>query len=151
MARCFSALVAALFLCSLAEFAAAAKVKVWQQASAKDFDKAKFQQAILSSDGTIQLSRLVKPLSDVKAAHVWDLAEDAKANLYAATGDEGKLYKIAPDGKTLIAYTASESQVLSLASGPDGSIYAGTGPSGKIVKLSPDGSARVLADNLDSY
>ena len=44
-----------------------------------------------------------------------------------APGDGGKLSKVSPDGKVALAYTAADSQVLSLAEGTDGSIYAGTG------------------------
>src|SRR5438067_309443 len=121
--------VAVFFL--IAPAADAAKVKVWQQYQQSHFDKAKFKDAVVTSEGVLRLSRQVKPFAGVEAANVWDLAEDKAGNLYAATGDEGKLFKITPDGKASVFYTAKDSHIFSLAATPDGTIYAGTGPTGK--------------------
>ncbi len=135
----------------LPPIADAAKVKVWQQIQPAHFDKAKFQNTLISSDGTIRLSRQVKPLANLEAAHVWSVLKDKLGNLYAATGDDGKIFKVSADGKTSIVYTGSDSQVLCLAQGPDGTIYAGTGPTGRLIRIAPDGVVKVLAENLDSY
>jgi outer membrane protein assembly factor BamB len=129
----------------------AAKVKVWHQYTQAHFEKAKFQHATVTSEGVLRLARQLRPLAPLDAANVWALAEDLQGNLYAATGDEGKLYRIAPDGKVSMAYRAEDSQILSLASGPDGAIYAGTGPGGTIVRLAPGGDAEVVARGLGTY
>ena len=129
----------------------AAKVKVWHQYQQSHFDKAKFKDAVVTSEGVLRLSRLVKPIAGIDAANVWDLAEDNAGNIYAATGDEGRLYKVTPDGKASVIYASKDSHIFSLAVAPDGAIYAGTGPTGKLVRISADGKASVVADNLDSY
>ncbi len=132
--------------------ASAAKVKVWQQNGPKDFDKAKFKQAVVTSEGTLRLSRQLKPFADLDASHVWDVAEDKQGNLWVATGNEGKIYKVAADGKAVVAYASgTESEILCVAAAPDGTVYAGTGPGGKIVRLAPGGKGQVFADKLDSY
>jgi hypothetical protein len=128
----------------------AAKVKVWQQNLQSHFDKARFQQALVTSEGTIRLSRQVKLLADLNALNLWDVIADKAGNLYAATGDQGKLWKVAPDGTAKVVYTSGDSQILCLAQGPNGVLFAGTGPSGKIVRIASEG-AQVLADGLDSY
>ena len=128
----------------------AAKVKVWQQYLPSHFDKARFKQAILSSEGTLRLSRQVRLLANLQAMNVWDLVEDKAGNLYAATGDEGKLWRITSDGKSSVVYASNDSQILCLAQGPDGAIYAGTGPGGKVIRVTAEGT-RVLTDELDSY
>ena len=74
--------------------APAAKVKVWHHPRPADYDKAQFKQAVVTSEGTLRLSRQLKPLADLKAAHVWDVVEDKDGNLFVATGDEGKLFKV---------------------------------------------------------
>ena len=52
------------------------------------------------------------------AAHVWDVVEDKAGNLFVATGDEGKVYKVTPDGKVSGRLRpAQDSQVLCLAAG----------------------------------
>jgi hypothetical protein len=129
----------------------AAKVKVWNQNSTGDYEKAQFKQAVVSSEGALRLSRQFKPLADLEASHVWDVVEDRTGNLLAATGDEGKIYRISPEGKVSVAFTTEDSQVLCLAAASDGSVYAGTGPSGMIIRIPPRGAATVISKNLGEY
>jgi hypothetical protein len=131
--------------------AEAGKVKVWHHHSPAQYEKAHFTGAVVSNEGAIRLSRQLRPLASLDAAHVWDVAEDREGNLYAATGDEGKIFKITPDGKTTVAYTSEDSQVLCLAVAPDGAIYAGTGPGGRVVRIDPKGAAKVLYASSESY
>src|SRR5207244_3377453 len=103
------------------------------------------------SEGTLRLSRRLKPLAGIDAAHVWDVVEDGAGNLLVATGDEGKLYRVTTDGKVSVAYSSDDSEVLCLARSSDGSVYAGTGPAGHVVRIDPQGAARVIADVPESY
>jgi hypothetical protein len=129
----------------------AAKVKVWQHGLPAHYDKACLKGTVVSNEGALRLSRQLKPLAGLDAAHVWDIVEDKNGNLLVATGDDGKIFKVAPDGETSVAYTSEDSEVLCLALAPDGSIYAGTGPGGHLVCLTPDGQSRILFETPDSY
>src|SRR5205823_4760751 len=129
----------------------AAKVKVWHHNTPSHFDKAQFKQAVVSNEGVVRLSRQLKPLAGLDATHVWDLIEDKDGNLFVATGDEGKIFKISPEGKVTVAFDSEESQILCLALAADGSVYAGTGPSGLIVRIPPNGNARVIYDSPETY
>src|ERR1700687_1710301 len=113
----------------------AGKVKVWNHHAASDYEKARFEHAVVNSEGALQLARQLKPLAGIDAAHVWDCVEDKDGNLFVATGNEGKLFKVAPDGKVTTAYTSDDGEILCLAASPDGSIYAGTGPSGRVLRI----------------
>jgi outer membrane protein assembly factor BamB len=124
----------------------AAKVKTWHQPRPAQPEKAELKKAVSSSLGAVRLSRQLKPLASLDATHVWAVAEDRAGNLYVGTGEEGRLYKIAPDGKTTLLYSSENSQILSLAVAPDGSVYAGTGPTAQVVKIDPAGQARVLCE-----
>src|SRR5437763_7051115 len=104
----------------------AAKVKVWHHSAPAHFEKAESKHAVVTNEGALRLSRQLKPLAKLHATHVWDVVEDRDGNLYVATGDEGKLYKVAPDGNISVAFESDESQILCLALAPDGSVYAGT-------------------------
>jgi sugar lactone lactonase YvrE len=129
----------------------AGKVKVWHHHAVIHFDKAVFQQAVVSSEGSLRLARLLKPLPGIEATHVWDVVEDRDGNLFVATGGEGKLFKIAPDGKVSVAFTTEDGQVLCLAAAPDGGVYAGTGPSGHLIRVDAKGVAKVLCDLPEAY
>jgi sugar lactone lactonase YvrE len=143
--------VAVSSLCVHAPVAQAAKVKVWHQYQHSHYDKAKFKDAVVTSEGVLRLSRLVKPLAGVDAANVWDLAEDKAGNLYAATGDEGKLFKITAEGKASVVFSGKENHLFSLCATPDGVVYAGAGPGGKVLRVTPGGKVETVAEGLDSY
>jgi hypothetical protein len=121
----------------------AAKVKVWHLHTPGDYARAQLHQVVQSNEGTLRLSRKLSPLASLEATHVWDLAEDAAGNLYAATGDEGKLFKIAPQGRTSLLYANPQGQVLCVAVGSDGSVYVGTGPAAQVVRIDPQGQTKV--------
>jgi WD40 repeat protein len=61
---------------------------------------------------------------DVK--YVWDLAWMKDGALAAATGDKGKLFRIAPDKKSTVLLKSEADHILCLAVAPDGTLYAGT-------------------------
>jgi hypothetical protein len=128
----------------------AARVKVWQHNTQSHFDKAQFKQAVVSSEGTLRLARQVKALANLEATHVWDVVEDRAGNLIAATGTDGKIFKVAPDGKVELIHSSGDSQILCLTQAPDGTIFAGTGPRGTVIRIAGD-KASILAEDLDSY
>jgi hypothetical protein len=129
----------------------ASKVKVWNQNAPAHYEKAQLKNVVVSSEGVLRLSRQVKPLADLGATHVWDLVEDKDGNLFAATGGEGRVFRIGADGKAAAVWSGEEGQVLCLAAAADGSVYAGTGPSGQIVRIDPKGEAKVFCETGESY
>jgi hypothetical protein len=129
----------------------AAKVKVWHHHTPANYDKAQLKQAVVSNEGALRLSRQLRPLAGLDATHVWDLVEDRQGNLYVATGDDGKIFKVNAAGKVSVAFTSEDSQVLCLALAPDGSIYAGTGPGGHVIRIDPKGVAKVFYASPEAY
>lgn len=143
--------VGIVMLASSAGVVRGGRLKTWNHSASADFEKAKLAGVVVSNTGALRLSRQLRPLSGVEAAHVWALAEDAAGNLYAGTGDEGKVFKIAPNGTTTVAYTSDQSQVLALVPDAKGeAIYAGTGPEATIVRLNAFGE-KVLCKLPESY
>lgn len=81
------------------------------------------------------------------AEHVWQVAYDAKTKgVFAATGPEGKLYRIDAQGNAQVYFDAEEQHLMSVAVGPDGSVYTGTSDKAKLYKLTGPGRATVLHD-----
>lgn len=80
------------------------------------------------------------------ADHIFALAYDTKARaLYAATGPEGKLYRITADKKAQVFFDAEEEHLMSVAVG-NGKVYAGGGDKAKLYEMTGPGRASVLYD-----
>jgi hypothetical protein len=81
------------------------------------------------------------------AEHVWQLAYDPKAQaLYAATGPEGKLFRVGQNGDAQVFFDAEEQQLMSVAVAPDGSVYTGASDKAKLYKVTAPGRASVVYD-----
>ncbi|HTU92752.1 MAG TPA: two-component regulator propeller domain-containing protein, partial [Gemmataceae bacterium] len=129
----------------------AAKVKVWHQHTPAHFEKAQLKHVIQNNEGVLRLARQLRPLAGLDAAHIWDMVEDRDGNLFVATGDEGKIYKVPPQGKPVVVHAGEQSEVLCLALASDGSIYAGTGPNGQILRIDASGQTKVFSTTGESY
>jgi hypothetical protein len=131
--------------------ATAAKVKVWNHSKPADYDKAKFKAAVISDAGTLRLSHRLKPLADLDATHVWAVVEDREGNLFAGTGDEGKVYRVTPAGKAAVVWSGANTQVLSHAvDARSETVFVGTGPAAQVVRIDVAG-AKILCDLPASY
>jgi hypothetical protein len=81
------------------------------------------------------------------AEHVWQVAYDAKTkSLFAATGPEGKLFRVDQAGTAQVYFDAPEQHLMSVAVAPDGTVYAGASDKAKLYKLTGPGRASVLYD-----
>jgi hypothetical protein len=95
----------------------------------------------------LERGKLVELATLKGAEHVFALAFDAKNNaLYAATGPEGKLFRITAQGNAQVYFDAEEQHLMSVAVGPDGIVYAGASDKAKLYKISGPGRASVLYD-----
>jgi hypothetical protein len=81
------------------------------------------------------------------AEHVFQIAYDPKAQVaYAATGPEGKLFRITQNGDAQVYFDAEEQQLMSVAVGPDGAVYTGASDKAKLYKVTGPGRASVIYD-----
>jgi hypothetical protein len=114
------------------------RLQTWREEGATTFQKGRRERVVISDDGDVRLGRLLKPVGTLDAARVWDLARGVKGEVYAATGDEGKVFRKpngGGEGWTAV-YDAKDTQALSLTATQDGRVYVGTGPTGQVVDVS---------------
>jgi hypothetical protein len=114
-----------------------AKLETWRIDTAQGFAKGKRDRVVVSDSGRVRLGHALKPLGSLDAARVWDLLRAPDGVIYAATGDEGKVFRreARDDAAWTVALDAPETQVLSLATGKDEHVFAGTGPDGRVVDV----------------
>jgi hypothetical protein len=78
---------------------------------------------------------------------VFALAADPRSGaLYAGTGADGKVMRVAPGGASTVFFRSDEPFIVSLAVADDGAVYAGTGGKGYLYRITAAGRAGVLYD-----
>jgi hypothetical protein len=115
---------------------------------------------VLGSDGTVyagtipdgKIFKLTAGKVDVLAklpdvSHVWALAWDkTKTALFAATGDEAKVFRVTLAGASSVYFTTDEPNLVSLAVADDGTVYAGSAGKGLLYRITGPGHASVVYD-----
>ena len=117
----------------------AVTTSIWEQNSQKDFEAGTLKDVSVTSEGDILLARKIDQFVEIQEEiYVWCLAEDSKGNVYAGTGNQGKIFRITPDGQSSLFYDSPEVSILSLTVDTNDNVYAGTGPDGLIYKITGD-------------
>ena len=79
-----------------------------------------------------------KPQSIFSSAgvqYIWAMTETPDGNLYAATGPNGQLFEIHPDGTSKVLFDSDENNLLSLLSDGKDLLYFGTDPNGLVCRI----------------
>ncbi|MFC1849002.1 hypothetical protein ACFL27_02225 [candidate division CSSED10-310 bacterium] len=95
---------------------------------------------IIKEDGTLSQ---YYPITE---KYIWDMLWDKNGNLFVATGDEGKIYRISAQNKGEVYFEADENNIMHLALTPDGKLLAGSEGSGIVYLISAKNEAHILCD-----
>ncbi len=88
-----------------------------------------------------------KAWAKVGSDHVWALAFDKKRNeLFAATGPDGKIYRVDAAGKSQVFFASDDTQIVSIAIAPSGTLYAGTSSKGQLLAITAPSKAEIVQD-----
>src|SRR5215471_13754752 len=123
----------------------------WTVSTQADFLKGDVTNLSIDADGRVFLGPATSQLAESSAPFLWTLVAGADGALYAGTGNEGKVLKIARDGKTSDFFTAPEMEIHALAPAPNGGLYVASSPDGKIYRVSADGKSTTFFDPEDKY
>jgi outer membrane protein assembly factor BamB len=148
MLRRLTAGVAAL---CVATVASAAQPQFWKLEGPRDFLDGDTEGLSVDSEGRVRLAPAARALHDPEAPSVWALARDTQGRIYAATGNEGRVFRIEGAGTGATIYDAAELEVHALALGEDGRLFAGSSPEGKVYLLDRSGRGTTFFDPDDKY
>lgn len=123
----------------------------WQAATQADFLKGDIQQLSVDEHGRLTLGPEVRTVFDGSVTVVWTLATAADGTTYLGTGNDGKVFKVAPDGTGTLFFDSTELEVHALALAPDGALLVGTSPEGRIYRVDPRGQSATFFDPDDTY
>jgi hypothetical protein len=129
----------------------AATPTFWTVSTQADFLKGDVQDLSIDSDGRVFLGPAAARLAETAAPFLWTLLAASDGTLYAGTGNEGRVLRIARDGKVSTFFDAAELEVHALAPAPNGGLYIATSPDGKIYQVSADGTSKTFFDPEDKY
>jgi hypothetical protein len=145
----FAALAAAVLAASA--LLSASAPTFWTVSTQADFLKGDVENLSIDSDGRVVLGPATAQVAETSAPFLWTILAGADGTLWAGTGNEGQVLKIARDGKTSTLFDAPEMEVHALAPAPGGGLYVATSPDGKIYDVRPDGTAKTFFDPDDKY
>ena len=123
----------------------------WQVSTRAEFMKGEVENLALDNDGRLSLGPASALVHDAASPFVWALVAAPDGSVFAGTGNDGKVFRIAPDGKTSTFFDASELEVHAVAVAPGSGLYAATSPDGRIYKVDDKGQATPFFDPEDKY
>jgi hypothetical protein len=130
---------------------AAATPTFWTVSTQADFLKGDAAGLSIDSDGRMFLGPSPSLVADTAAPFLWTVIAAPDGTLWAGSGNEGQVLKVAKDGKLSTFFDAPELEVHALAAAPNGGLYVGTSPDGKIYQVAADGTSKTFFDPEDKY
>lgn len=127
------------------------ETSIWQVSNFKQFLKGRLTGISISNDGELGLAPHVRMVFDPGEALALSLISDRQHNLYIGTGHQGKVFRVAPSGKSSLFFKAQEPDIFALAVGPAGDLYVGSSPEGKIYRVTPQGKSSVFYNPDTKY
>jgi len=123
----------------------------------QQLDDIEFENVSIHGQGTVTLAPalVAKGLND--AAAVWQTTVDRGGNVYVATGNQGRLYRIRPPSlvprrsSPELVFDSGTGEVLALTSDASGTVYFGTTPDAEVYRIRPGGKPELLCSTDESY
>ena len=143
--------VAMLLACAAPLVLTGATPTFWTVSTQTDFLKGEVENLSIDSNGRLFLGPPATKVAETAAPFLWTIVPAPDGALWAGTGNEGQVLKIARDGKVSVFFDAAELEVHALAAAPNGGLYVGTSPNGKIYEVAADGTSKTFFDPGDKY
>ena len=145
-------LFAGVLLAALTATAAhASSPKFFQATTQADFLKGEVEDLSIDARGQLLLGPALDLVFETPAPFVWTIATAADGTFYLGTGNDGKVYRVGPDGKGALFFSSAELEVHALAPAPNGGLYVATSPDGKIYRVDRNGVATTFFSPDEKY
>ncbi|MDM7996188.1 MAG: hypothetical protein QUT30_10960 [Acidobacteriota bacterium] len=123
----------------------------WENFTQEDLLKGRLDRLSLSWDGRLYVAPSYDLVYDTGQPYIFSMVRDKAGNLYVGTGDEGKVFKIDPQGKGSLYFQSKELNVFALALDGSDTLYVGTSPDGKVYKVSGPSQSTEFCDPETKY
>lgn len=129
----------------------ASSPKFFQSATQSDFLKGDVENLSIDSHGQLTLGPATELVFETSAPFLWSMIAESDGSIFVGTGNEGKVFRIDPQGKGSVFFDSTELEAHALAPAPNGAIYVGTSPDGRIYKVDRNGTASTFFSSDDKY
>ena len=129
----------------------ASSPKFFQAATQSDFLKGDVENLSIDNHGQLTLGPVTELVYETSAPFLWSMVAAPDGTLFIGTGNEGKVFKVDPQGKGSLFFDSTELEAHALALAPNGGLYVGTSPNGKIYKVDRSGSSSTFFSGDDKY
>jgi len=129
----------------------ASSPKFFQAATQNDFLKGDVENLSIDNHGQLTLGPATELVYETAAPFLWSMIAEPDGTLFIGTGNEGKVFRVDPQGKGSMFFDSTELEVHALALAPNGGLYVGTSPDGKIYKVDRHGVSSTFFDSGDKY
>jgi sugar lactone lactonase YvrE len=136
-------------LCVVSAHAAGARF--WQVSTQADFLAGEVENLSIDMHGRLLLGPQVTRVGDSTTPFLWRILSGQDGSIYAGSGNDGQVFRFAPDGSRTVFFDAPELEVHALALAPGGGLFVGTSPEGKIYRVDAKGNSSVYFDPEDKY
>jgi sugar lactone lactonase YvrE len=144
-------LMAAVLVALAALSLQASSPKFFQAATQADFLKGDVENLSIDSHGQLTLGPATELVFETSAPFLWSMIAESDGSLFIGTGNEGKVFRVDPQGKGSLFFDSTELEAHALAAAPNGGIYVGTSPDGRIYKVDRNGTASTFFSSDDKY
>ena len=123
----------------------------WRVSTQAEFLRGDVESLSVDADGHLVLGPVTDVFFETTAPVLWSLASASDGALWAGSGHDGRLYRVAPDGSGSIVFDADQLDIHAVAAAPAAAVFAATSPDGMIHRVTPDGDVATVFDPDDTY
>jgi len=125
--------------------------KFFLAATQADFLKGDVENLSIDVTGQLTLGPATELVYETAAPFLWSLAAQPDGTLFVGAGNEGKVFRVDPQGRGALFFDTTELEVHALAPAPNGGLYVGTSPEGKIYKVDRNGTGSTFSEPEAKY
>jgi hypothetical protein len=129
----------------------ASSSKFFQATTQADFLKGDVENLAIDSHGRVMLGPATELVYETAAPFLWSMVAQPDGTLFIGTGNEGKVFRVDPQGKGSLFFDSTELEAHALALAPNGGLYVGTSPDGRIYKVDRNGTATTFFSPEEKY
>ncbi|MEQ1870889.1 MAG: hypothetical protein ABL961_12795 [Vicinamibacterales bacterium] len=144
-----AAIAAAVLACGVTVWASTPKF--FQAATQTDFLKGEVDNLAIDGRGQLMLGPATELVYETPSPFLWAVTPASDGSLFIGTGNDGRVYRVDPQGQGRLFFDAAELEVHAMSPAPNGGLYVATSPDGRIYKVDRNGAATTFFDPSEKY